>query len=797
LEKVENTTAANSIDWINGSLQYDVGGRFSEFALGNGIKKNVNYDDADRMTNLNYELPIEKQAAKKIKSYVYGFDEVDNIESKTVDGNTPNSYTYDERNMLKNADEYGKFQKAPSALDHTSFYKADRDFDGNKALEINELGWDNDIRLDAASRSICIDLDTPHTINNIELVPKNANHRVAQDDISIYLPIDDLPENGWEIFNDWRIVKDTDTGRMKIIFNTSVVTTYIKINTTWDDRDVDNNSIETGVRPFANTPDALIRVWTFQDSRQEVYEYDSIGNRLSSTSDGNSSSYVYEKNANGKNTTLLQEDSTWTYEYDGNGNLISKTRNEDVSQALSAEDKLAANHWDYEYDLHDRLTKVKRDGTVVASYVYDASGMRIARNGADGTSTCYSYSPNGKLLYETIRNGTQNIYERSSVLIGSTIIGWTEKVNNVEKAYFAITDHLGSVTVITDKDGQAVWRSEYSPYGTINGAEGSIDFQGIFTGKEVDLETGLYYFNARWYDPETGRFITEDPARDGVNWYAYCGNNPLNRIDPTGLSDKAPGMPSDVENKGYGQGTEYKGYNYTEGDPESGEQYDEDVLNEVARLARIAEFKQNSKEFGIGFFITAKKAYINQIKTVILGGGYVGNQIGSSLGGIIIDPVGTIDSGKRYLGQVLRGDPRTWGGIAYSVVEIVVAGVTIGALTEASVITIEAPAASKGGKQLLLDAPKMADHHLFPQQFRDAFKKMGINIDDFTVSVPQNTTHLKGLHGKGFNELPGGWNKAWQQFFTDNPGATAKDAFQFGGSLMDKYGLNGLPVSPY
>lgn len=42
--------------------------------------------------------------------------------------------------------------------------------------------------------------------------------------------------------------------------------------------------------------------------------------------------------------------------------------------------------------------------------------------------------------------------------------------------------------------------------------------------------------NARWYDPQTGRFITEDPARDGVNWYAYCGNNPLNFTDPTGLT---------------------------------------------------------------------------------------------------------------------------------------------------------------------------------------------------------------------------------------------------------------------
>ncbi|NLW48697.1 MAG: RHS repeat-associated core domain-containing protein, partial [Firmicutes bacterium] len=57
-----------------------------------------------------------------------------------------------------------------------------------------------------------------------------------------------------------------------------------------------------------------------------------------------------------------------------------------------------------------------------------------------------------------------------------------------------------------------------------------------FTGKEYDPDIGLYYFNARWYDPDLGRFISEDPAGDpnNPNLYSYCGNNPLNRIDPSG-----------------------------------------------------------------------------------------------------------------------------------------------------------------------------------------------------------------------------------------------------------------------
>ncbi len=66
-------------------------------------------------------------------------------------------------------------------------------------------------------------------------------------------------------------------------------------------------------------------------------------------------------------------------------------------------------------------------------------------------------------------------------------------------------------------------------------SEGSIEERVKFTGKDYDEAAGLYYFNARWYDAELGRFTTEDPARDGLNWYVYVRNNPLRFVDPTGL----------------------------------------------------------------------------------------------------------------------------------------------------------------------------------------------------------------------------------------------------------------------
>ena len=56
-----------------------------------------------------------------------------------------------------------------------------------------------------------------------------------------------------------------------------------------------------------------------------------------------------------------------------------------------------------------------------------------------------------------------------------------------------------------------------------------------YSGEYTDDETGLIYLRNRYYDPAIGRFITEDPAKDGLNWYAYCGNNPINCVDPLGL----------------------------------------------------------------------------------------------------------------------------------------------------------------------------------------------------------------------------------------------------------------------
>ena len=101
-------------------------------------------------------------------------------------------------------------------------------------------------------------------------------------------------------------------------------------------------------------------------------------------------------------------------------------------------------------------------------------------------------------------------------------------------------DHLGSSNVITDASGSQAQLSEYKPFGELSRNTASLNSY-YFTGKELD-STGLYYYGARYYDPRLARFITPDPVNQNIydpqnlNPYAYCRNNPLNLIDPTGES---------------------------------------------------------------------------------------------------------------------------------------------------------------------------------------------------------------------------------------------------------------------
>jgi RHS repeat-associated protein len=109
--------------------------------------------------------------------------------------------------------------------------------------------------------------------------------------------------------------------------------------------------------------------------------------------------------------------------------------------------------------------------------------------------------------------------------------------NGTESIRYAVTDIQGSVTEVYDEDNRLLWKSGYTAFGIKAGETTNlIDFDGLYTGCDYDAETGLTYHWNRWRSEDGDSWLTQDPIRDGINWYAYCGGDPINKFDPNGLS---------------------------------------------------------------------------------------------------------------------------------------------------------------------------------------------------------------------------------------------------------------------
>jgi RHS repeat-associated protein len=115
-------------------------------------------------------------------------------------------------------------------------------------------------------------------------------------------------------------------------------------------------------------------------------------------------------------------------------------------------------------------------------------------------------------------------------------------VGTEARAYWYISDHLGTAQLITDETGSVVWQGEYAPFGEVDVVLNELDNRFRFPGQILDPESRLYYNWHRFYDPETGRYISADPIGldGGINLYAYVENNPVNWFDLMGLTRACP-----------------------------------------------------------------------------------------------------------------------------------------------------------------------------------------------------------------------------------------------------------------
>ena len=251
----------------------------------------------------------------------------------------------------------------------------------------------------------------------------------------------------------------------------------------------------------------------------ETFAYDQVGNRLNDAVMTN-----YQHNA----ANRLLENSSYTYTYDANGNLTGQTH------------KVTSEHTEYAYTTENQLKQVTLPDNTTVTFKYDPMGRRIEKESPSGINR-YVYS-NEDIIAVLDGNNTitQTITHGPGIdepLVLKNISG--------SSICFYHADGLGSIIALSDENGTGVETIEYQAYGrpTIKDRTGAVFDRStvgnpyLYTGREYDDILGLFYYRARYFSPDIGAFIQEDPINiyGGLNYYRYAGNNPINQSDPLGL----------------------------------------------------------------------------------------------------------------------------------------------------------------------------------------------------------------------------------------------------------------------
>jgi len=179
-----------------------------------------------------------------------------------------------------------------------------------------------------------------------------------------------------------------------------------------------------------------------------------------------------------------------------------------------------------------------RDWETAVNYKYDTSGRRIKKKVDnytiryiyDGGNVIGEYDINDNLLRKYIHGA------RVDELVCMIDVADSNAV------YYYHYDGLGSVVASSDSSGDSCQSYEYSVFGQVVAEDPNHPNPYLFTGRRFDIETGLYYYRARYYNPYIGRFLQTDPVgySAGMNLYRYCRNNPLGLTDPSGCDPCDP-----------------------------------------------------------------------------------------------------------------------------------------------------------------------------------------------------------------------------------------------------------------
>ena len=269
---------------------------------------------------------------------------------------------------------------------------------------------------------------------------------------------------------------------------------------------------------------------------KESYAYDGYGN-ITSFSNGKNSHTLAYGNDQWKDllTTVTKNGQPHTITYDDIGNPLTYYNGYSLNYYFT---------W-----TEGRRLKTYTYNDETTAYEYDYTGLRTKKTNPDGTYTVYHIA-DGRYIGET-QYGSDNIpdlyiryiYDENESVTGISL--WYAGVSNGWDNYYFIKNLQGDVLrVYRASDNSLAAKYTYDAWGNVLSATGNLATINPFRyrGYYFDNETYFYYLQSRYYDPAIGRFVNADVLAStgqgilGHNMFAYCNNNPVNRIDSEGTS---------------------------------------------------------------------------------------------------------------------------------------------------------------------------------------------------------------------------------------------------------------------
>ena len=286
---------------------------------------------------------------------------------------------------------------------------------------------------------------------------------------------------------------------------------------------------------------------------ETLYHYDPLNQLTKVEYPGYTEELFYDKAGN--RTRRMVRGVEELYQYDPRNRLMALTKGGVTTHFLydNAGNLLTDDKARYSYDAFNRTTKVETfDGNIQLNR-YDAEGLRYEME-ENGNLVQFIFNQEREVVTEEDNTGLTRLIRSTELIARST--------DAVRTYYHYASDEMGSTTHIVDDEGQVQNRYEYDAWGNITAQEEAVPNRFKFTGQQLDPVTQQYYLRARFYNPVIARFTQEDTYRgDGLNLYAYCANNPIYYVDPTGYEkssvwgtdDKGRATYTDASGKTYKQ----------------------------------------------------------------------------------------------------------------------------------------------------------------------------------------------------------------------------------------------------